>query len=163
MWRKETAPPTLDMFSCYNRVPEALKLSFCDRPCATTVMLLEVSDVLKEDISGLVLFQDGDDVVEQRSPGVELAVLESRLRKWLTREARAEDVVWRDFAVVSSNIANEITDRTRKVSNIQLAQLVVHLGREHTLVAEGFEREVEAAKPREKINELQALSQRPLR
>src|SRR5450759_2709822 len=135
MRREESTAPTLDMFGSHNCVAEALKPSFCDCPCATTIMLLEVSDVLKEDVCGLVLFQDGNDVVEQGSPGVEVAVLESRLRKWLTWEARAEDVVWRDIVVVSSNIANDILSRTGKVSSVQPAQLVVHLRRENAVVA----------------------------
>jgi len=163
MWREEPTASALNVLSSHNRVAEPLKPSLGDGPCATSIMLLEVSDILQEDISGLVVFQDGDDVVEQRSPGVELAVLESRLRKWLTREARAENVVRRDFAVVSSNITNDILRRAGKVSNVQPTQLVVHLRRENAVVAKCFEREVEAAKAREEIDELQNLSDGPLR
>ena len=48
--------PTLYVFRGKNGVAEPLKLSFRDLPRTTTIMLLEISDVLEENIFGLVLF-----------------------------------------------------------------------------------------------------------
>jgi len=115
----------------------------------TTVVLLEVSDVFQKYVLRLVLFQDYNDVVEQSPSSIELAVLEPRLRKWLTWESGTEDVVWGDFVVVSSNIPNHVFNCAGKVSNVQLTQLIVHLRREDALMSQSFEGEVKAAEARE--------------
>ena len=77
MGREESAAPALNVFSGYNCVAEPLELSLRHPPGTTTVMLLEVSDVLKENVFGLVLFKDGHDIVEQSPTSVELSILET--------------------------------------------------------------------------------------
>jgi hypothetical protein len=126
-------------------------------------VLLKVSDVLKEHVGRLVLLQNCDYVVEQGPSCVELAILESRLRKWLTRKTSAEDVMWRDLMAVSSNITNDIVRCARKVSTVQPTQLLIDFGREDALVPKSFEREVEAAQPREEIDEFQTCPTDPFR
>jgi len=54
-----------------------------------------------------------------------------------------------DFVVVSPNITDNVILGAGKVSDVQLAQFVIYLGREDALVSEGFEGYVKAAKARE--------------
>src|SRR5216683_4353672 len=100
-------------------------------------MLLEVSNVLKEYVRWLMSLQNGNNVVEQSSSSVELTVLESRLREWLTREASTEDIVRRHLVVIRPDVADHVFGGQWKVSEIELAQLIVHLRGEDTLVSKG--------------------------
>jgi hypothetical protein len=77
MRRDKAMAPALDMLSGYDGVTDALEFCLRHSPRTTTVMLLEVSDVLKDYVLGLVLLQDRDDVVEQSPTSVKAPILES--------------------------------------------------------------------------------------
>jgi|SRR6266576_2901440 len=98
-------------------------------------MPLEVANVLENDVGRLVLLQDRDYFVKQRtSRAIPAAVLGTGLGKRLTRETGAENVVLWYFSLEFSNVAGDSLPRFGKVSRVQFSKLVIDLRRENTLM-----------------------------
>lgn len=139
------------VLSSSDGVPQSLKARLDDLPSASLVMPLEVPHVLQNDEAGPMHFQN---LVKQRPGGrVAHASLSARLREWLARKAGAKHVVRGDFVLGESDIA-VCRWPSRKVLVVDLAELVIDLGREDALVAEALECEAEPPEASEEVDEL---------
>lgn len=87
-----------------------------------------------------MMLHDPEDMLgEQVPPKVAIcAELLAGFRKWLTREAGAEDIVGRDSR--GADVTNVAFRLEGKIALVQILQGGIQFGREDALVSEGRER-----------------------
>src|SRR5687767_3835645 len=91
--------------------------------------------------------------MKQCAPGLVLEThLHPRFREWLTREARAQDIMGRDMLFIYAYIPIYVSSHGGKIKPVVISQLFVDLRCKDALVAKAGECVMKAAQASKKIN-----------
>jgi hypothetical protein len=137
MRRDKTVATTGYMLSPTDIVANPLKTRSYDLPRLPVVVPFEVPNVLQKNKQRTMLFQNCQNLMEECATRLIVpAFLRSRLREWLARESRAQNVVSWNFLPALPDVAVNLAVHLREVLQIQFAKLIVDLAREDTLMSE---------------------------